>query len=135
MKSFKKIPMLIFLLVLYDIFIIIGKIHVMGNVLLKLKMISGVTWYLTVADFFIILGLIMLFFEMIKSTRGGRAEVAEHTVSTLVFIIFLIEFIVIKGACTSVFFILSLMSLFDVVAGFTITIATSHKEIMIEGRQ
>ena len=49
-----------------------------------------------------------------------------------VFIIFLIEFIVVKGAGTSTFFILALMSLFDVIAGFSVTITTARRDVTLD---
>jgi hypothetical protein len=121
-----------FLLVVYDILIVIGKTEIMGDALLRLKMMSGATWLLSVGDLFIILGMIFLFIEVIKSTRTSQAAILDHILSTLVFIIFLVEFIVVKGAGSSMFLILCLMSLFDVIAGFTITITTARRDITVD---
>jgi hypothetical protein len=132
MKFLKKIPMFGFLLVAYDILIVIGKTDIMGDALLRLKMMSGATWLLTVGDLFVILGLIFLFVEVFKSTRTSQAAILDHILSTLVFIIFLVEFIVVKGAGSSVFLILCLMSLFDVIAGFSITITTARRDITMD---
>jgi uncharacterized membrane protein len=118
-----------FLLVAYDILIVIGKTDLMGNALLRLRMMSGATWLLSVGELFIILGMIFLFIEVIKSTRTSQAAILDHILSTLVFIIFLVEFIVVKGAGSSVFLILCLMSLFDVIAGFTVTISSARRDI------
>jgi len=132
MKFLRKVPMFGFLLVVYDILIVIGKTDIMGNALLRLKMMSGATWLLSVGDLFIILGMIFLFIEVIKSTRTSQAAILDHILSTLIFIIFLVEFIVVKGAGSSVFLILCLMSLFDVIAGFTVTITTARRDITMD---
>jgi hypothetical protein len=95
-------------------------------------MMSGAVWLLSVGDLFIILGLIFLFVEVFKSTRTSQAAILDHILSTLVFIIFLVEFIVVKGAGSSMFLILCLMSLFDVIAGFTITITTARRDITVD---
>ena len=48
------------------------------------------------------------------------------------FIIFLLEFVLVKWAQTSSFFNLTLMSLFDVIAGFTISIRTAKRDITLD---
>jgi hypothetical protein len=132
MKILKKIPMFGFLLILIDIFILLGKGEVMNNLLFKFKLMSGAIWFMTVGDLFVIVGLICLFIEVLKSTRTSQAAIMDHILSTLVFIVFLIEFIMVRGAGTSTFFILSLMSLFDVIAGFTVTITTARRDITMD---
>jgi hypothetical protein len=132
MKILKKIPMFAYLLVVYNIMLLIGKSDVFYKTLFKIKMISGAQWYMLVADLLIIFGLIFLFIEMLKSTRTSAAQIADHIFSTLIFVIFLIEFIVVKGAGSSLFLNLTLMSLFDVIAGFTISITTARRDITLD---
>ena len=67
--------------------------------------------------------------EIFKATRTSMASVIDHTLSTLVFVAFIIEFVLVKGAGTSTFLILGLMSLFDVIAGFTVTIVAARRDI------
>lgn len=132
MNILRRIPMFGFLLIVIDLFILLGKGEVMNNLLFKFKLMSGAIWFMTVGDLFVIVGLVFLFIEVIKSTRTSQAAVIDHILSTLVFIIFLIEFIVIKGAGTSTFFILALMSLFDVIAGFSVTITTARRDVTLD---
>jgi hypothetical protein len=132
MKILKRIPMFGFLLIIIDLFILFGKGEVMNNLLFKFKLMSGALWFMTVGDLFVIVGLVFLFIEVIKATRTSQAAIIDHILSTLVFIVFLIEFIAVKGAGTSTFFILALMSLFDVIAGFTVTITTARRDVTID---
>ena len=44
----------------------------------------------------------------------------------------LVEFIVLKGFGTSTFFFITAMCLFDVVAGYTISIVSSRRSVAIE---
>jgi len=85
-----------------------------------------------VGDLFVIVGLVFLFIEVLKSTRTSQAAIFDHILSTLVLIIFLVEFIVVRGAGTSTFFILTLMSLFDVIAGFTVTITSARRDVTLD---
>ena len=105
--------------------------------IIGLTMISGARWSFTVGDLFIILGIVCLFFEALKSTSSSSRTVINHILSIVVFTIYLIEFIVVSIATTSTFFILLAISLFDVVAGFTITIKNSVSRCRLQppGRQ
>lgn len=132
MKTLKKIPMFGYLFVLINIFILIGKADIMTGLLFHITLISKAVWFLFVGDIFVILGLICLTIQVFKATRTSSAEVVDHIMSTLIFILYLIEFITIRGAGTSTFFILTLMSLLAVIAGFTITISTARRDITMD---
>ena len=92
-------------------------------------MVSGVQWALTAGDLMLVGGLVCLFFEVLKSTNTGRSSVVEHMLSTLVFVIFLVEFLLVGAAASSVFFILMIMAIFDVVAGFTVSITGAARRL------
>jgi hypothetical protein len=49
--------------------------------------------------------------------------------STALFIIFLIEFLLVGYCASSVFFILMIMAIFDVVAGFTVSITSAGRDV------
>jgi hypothetical protein len=101
-----------------------------GNqVLFSIPMVSGVSWSLTWSDVMLVVGLICLFFEVIKSTNTGRNSVIEHMASTALFVIFLVEFLLFAPAASSTFFILMIMALVDVVAGFTISITGAGRDV------
>jgi hypothetical protein len=132
MKILKKIPMFGYLFVLVNLFILIGKADIMTGILFHITLISKAMWVLVTGDIFVILGLICLTVQVFKSTRTSSAEILDHIVSTLIFILYLIEFIVVRSAGTSTFFILMLMSLLAVIAGFTITISTARRDITMD---
>jgi hypothetical protein len=101
-----------------------------GNqVLFSIPMVSGVSWSLTWSDVMLVVGLVCLFFEVIKSTNTGRNSVIEHMASTALFVIFLVEFLLFAPAASSTFFILMIMALVDVVAGFTISITGAGRDV------
>ena len=97
--------------------------------LFTIPMVSGVQWSLTWSDLFLVGGLICLFFEVLKSTNTGRSSVIEHMASTALFVVFLIEFLLFAPAASSTFFILMVMTLVDVVAGFTISITGAGRDV------
>lgn len=100
-----------------------------NNELLRIPMVSGQNWALTSGDLMLIVGLVCLFFEVVKSTQTGRSSVLEHMLSTALFIAFLIEFLLVGGAASSVFFLLMVMSIVDVVAGFTVSITSAGRDV------
>ncbi len=99
---------------------------------IDIPMVSGVTWSMTWGDILLVVGLVCLFFEMLKSTNTGRASLPEHMLSTLLLIVFIIEFILLKAAANSVFFLLTIMSLVDVVAGFSIAITGAERDVSMD---
>jgi hypothetical protein len=96
---------------------------------LSVPMVSGQVWSLTPGDLLLVVGLVCLFFEVLKSTNTGRSSVIEHMLSTVVFVAFLIEFLLAGAAASSTFFLLMIMSIVDVVAGFTISITGAGRDV------
>jgi hypothetical protein len=96
---------------------------------LGVTMVSGKRWVLTWGDLMLVLGLVCLFVEVVKSTQTGRNSVIEHMLSTLLLVAFLVEFILVGAAASSVFFLLMMMSAVDVVAGFTISITGAGRDV------
>lgn len=134
MKILKLLPTFFFLLVVLNILFIFGAAggaELEGR-LFSVTMVSQDIWVFTWGHFFLVVGLICLFIELLKATRTSVASIYDHIMSTLTFILFLLEFILVKGAGSSVFLMLTLMSLFDVVAGFTITITAARRDIALD---
>ncbi|MCB1485860.1 MAG: hypothetical protein KDJ88_00210 [Bauldia sp.] len=92
-------------------------------------MVSGARWALTLGDLMITFGIVILFLEVMKSGRTSTASVTNHILSTVVLIIYVVELVVVAFCANSIFFILTLIALFDVIAGFTITIRTASRDV------
>jgi hypothetical protein len=103
-----------------------------GNGLFTIPLISGGGWTVTPGDLMILLALVMLFLETLRSAQvANSANIANHIISTVLLIVYIVEFIVVPRAGTSLFFILTAIALFDVVAGFTIAIKTAQRDISL----
>ncbi|MGK7916719.1 MAG: hypothetical protein AB4038_14440 [Prochloraceae cyanobacterium] len=98
--------------------------------MLGIDLVSGARWELTGGDLLLLFGLLVLYFEILKATRTNVASVINHTLSTLVFVVFAIEFVTVTIAGNSIFFLLGLMSLIDAIAGFSITIVAARRDII-----
>jgi hypothetical protein len=99
------------------------------NHAVTIPLVSGDKWTFSLADLFLLVTLILLFVEIIKATRTTAREIINHGLSMLTFIVALIEFIALKGFATSTFFFLMAMSLFDVIAGYTISIVAAEHDL------
>ncbi len=92
---------------------------------------SGGVWQITLGDMLLTVALFLLFFEILKSTRTGGNSVVDHALSMIVFVACLILFLIWQPAATSLFFLITLTSLIDVVAGFSVTIRAARRDYSI----
>ena len=137
MRFFRYIPSFAVLLVLYNILAFIpatanGFAANISVVRIPLPH-NNDSVLLTVSEVFCILGIIGLYFEVLKATRSSRDTLIDHVLSVGTLMVCIIEFLIVPRAGTSAFLILTLLSLVDVIAGFTVTFATSRKDVSIGG--
>lgn len=131
---FLYIPLFGVLLIVYLILAMLGvDFSHEASSLFEFTLISGAKWAPKIGDFFLMLGVFTLYIEVLKSTRTTTASVIEHTLSVFVFIIYVLVFFIFESAGTSTFMVLTLMSLFDVIAGFTITISAARRDMSFGG--
>lgn len=92
---------------------------------------SGDAWKISLGDLFTALALVLLFIETVKAGRSTQRAIINHALSLLTFLAALVEFIALKGFGTSVFFFITVMCLFDVVAGYTISIIAAKRDMNV----
>lgn len=126
--SLLLIPFLLFNLGLSGV---LGADDVFIRSLFSVEMMSGGTWTMQWGDLLVLIALLILFVEIMKSTRSGSASIIDHLLSTVVFVAFLVEFLMVAGAATSLFFTLMIIALIDVLAGFSVSIRTAGRDINI----
>jgi hypothetical protein len=95
----------------------------------SVSMMSGGVWTMTVGSLLITVALLLLFVEIMKSTRSSNASIVDHLLSTFVFVAYLVEFLLVKGAAHPVFFTLMLITLVDVLAGFSVSIRSAGRDV------
>ena len=100
--------------------------------LFSVPMQSGATWSVSAGDLLLALSLLFLFFEMLKATRSYTRTIVDHLLSTLVFVGALVEFLLVKEAATSLFALLLLMSLVDVIAGWVVSMGSARRDIQVD---
>jgi hypothetical protein len=101
--------------------------------LFTIPMASHAAWAVSLGDLLLALSLVVLFVELLKSTTSRQVAIVNHALTMVLFIGCLVEFLLFPAFATSTFFLLSLMVLLDVLAGFIVTIVASRREIDFRG--
>jgi hypothetical protein len=132
----RAFPMILISVVLYNAMVFGGVASGHDVVALlaqsfTLHLFSGDVWKVTLGDLFLAASLLFLFFETVKATRSSTRELINHGLSMLTFTAALVEFITLKGFGTSTFFFITAMCLFDVVAGYTISIIAAKRDLQV----
>lgn len=100
--------------------------------LFTIHMTSGGAWPVTLSDLFLGASLVVLFIELLKSTNSRNIAIINHSLSMILFVGCLVEFLLLKGFATSAFFLITLMVLLDVLAGFIVTIVSARRDIDLQ---
>lgn len=96
---------------------------------MTIELPSDARWTMLLGDLMLMVALLLLFFEIVKATRVGTASAIDHILSALVFIAYLIEFLVMRAGASSVFFLLTVIALLDLIGGFTVAIHAARRDV------
>lgn len=101
----------------------------MAQALFGMPTASGGVWTVQLGDLLVFAALVILFIELLKSTTSRQVAIINHSLSMLLFIACLVEFLLFPAFATSTFFLVTVMVLLDVLAGFIVTIVASRRDI------
>jgi len=101
----------------------------MSQQLFSMRMTSHIDWMVSLGDLLLAASLVVLFVELLKSTTSRRIAIVNHALSMVLFIVCLVEFLLAPACATSVFFLITLMVLLDVLAGFIVTIVAARRDV------
>lgn len=97
------------------------------------SMVSGAPFTLTVSATIVLLAVILLGVEVVKSARVGSASVIDHVLATVLFIAVLIEFLLVDEAATSTFLVLMAIALVDLICGFAVSLRSATRDVTVGG--
>lgn len=130
--NLRDVPSMTILFVIYNILAVIGVATSLDtSPLFTLPMMSGAKVPFTGGALMVTIALILLYIEILKSTRADQEQMLEQTFSMGLFVVFLVEFLLIKAAGTTTFLMLMIVQLLDVMAGFTVTVASKRAGLQI----
>jgi hypothetical protein len=128
-----SIPLMIVPFVLYNLGLAGFFGHAGGDPwateLFSFGMMSGGVFSMTLGILMIVIALVLFFVEIVKATRTSNASVVDHLLSTFVFVAFLVEFLLVRGAAHPVFFVLMVIALIDVLAGFSVSLRSAGRDV------
>jgi hypothetical protein len=127
-------PLLLIPFVIYNIIAFIFRLpdDIWTTQATTVHMMSGQDWVLTWEDLLLAFSIFLLWIEIIKSTRMGMRSIMDHTLAMALFVAMLVEFLLVRQAGTSTFFLLMIIALVDVLAGFIVSIRSSQRRLEIE---
>jgi hypothetical protein len=125
-------PLFLISFAIYNMIVFLTPGVLWTGTVFAIPMQSGATWSVTAGDLLIALSLVFLFVEVLKATRSYARTVVDHALSTLVFIAALVEFLLVKEAATSTFALLLMISLVDVIGGWTVSMSSARRDIQVD---
>jgi len=97
-----------------------------------IHLMSGQDWVLTWGDVLVAFAILLLAVEILKSTRLGGRSIVEHILAMALFGAMLAEFLLVRQAATSTFFLLTMVGLIEVPVGFIVSISSSQRRAEAE---
>lgn len=130
MRVLLSIPVLAIVIVAYLVMGLGGALLVDADAY-GAHLASGADLTLRMGDLFTLAGLVALFFEMLKAARLGAGTIVDHMLSTAAFVLALVCFLLLDYCGTAPFFLLTVMALIDVVAGYSISIFAARRDYSV----
>ena len=113
-------PLLLIPLAIYNIIVLLMPGVSFADPLLKLTLMSGAEWQVTLSDMLLAFGLLLLFLEVIKGARPGAKYLTDHLLSLIVFGCAAAEFLLWPKFGSSTYFLLSMLALVDFLSGIAL---------------
>jgi len=113
-------PLLLIPLAIYNIVVFLMPGVSLTEPLVKLTLLSGAEWPITLSDMLLTLGVLLLLSEIIKSARPGAKYLTDHLLSLIVFGGAAAEFLLWPRFGSSTFFLLTMLALVDFLAGLAL---------------
>jgi hypothetical protein len=135
LMSIRALPLLVFAFVLYNVIALSLGEEALGRQIFELRLLSGGIWKFTWGDLVLLVTLLLLFVEIVKSTFTTTSTLIDHALSMIVFMAVGAEFLIVPQAATSVFFLILVASLIDVIGGYTIGIRVARRDLNIGADQ
>src|SRR5712672_3312622 len=128
-------PLLLIPLAVYNIIVFLMPGVSFADPLIKLTLMSGAEWQVTLSDILLAVGVVLLLLEVIKGARPGAKYLTDHLLSLIVFGAAAAEFLLWPKFGTSTFLLLTMLSMVDFLSGVALrtrrgTLATSGPAVV-----
>jgi hypothetical protein len=113
-------PLLLIPLAIYNIIVLLMPSVSFADPLVRLTLVSGSEWSVTLSDLLLALGILMLLLEVFKGARPGAKYLTDHLLSLILFGAAAAEFVLWPKFGTSTYFLLVLLAMADFLSGITL---------------
>jgi hypothetical protein len=113
-------PLLLIPLAVYNIIVFLMPGVSFTDPVVKLTLMSGAEWQVTLSDILLALGVLLLLFEVIKGARPGAKFLTDHLLSLIVFGAAAAEFLLWPKFGNSTYCLLALLALVDFLSGIAL---------------
>ena len=113
-------PLLLIPLAIYNIIVFLMPDLSFTDPLVKVTLMSGAEWAVTLSDVLLTLAILLLLAEVIKGARPGAKYLTDHLLSLIVFGAAAAEFVLWPKFGTSTYFLLTALSLVDFLSGLAL---------------
>ena len=113
-------PLLLIPLAIYNIIVFLMPGVPLAEPIVKLTLMSGAEWPLTLSDMLLALGVFLLLLEIVKGARPGAKYLTDHLLSLIVFGGAAAEFVLWPRFGTSTYFLLTMLALVDFLSGIAL---------------
>ncbi len=101
------------------------------QVMLSTGLPSGASLVLSVQDVLLTIATVVLFFEIMNAASARSSSILNHGLSLLVFIACFLAFLLLPAFGTGTFLVITIMTLVDVVAGYSISILAARRDLTV----
>jgi hypothetical protein len=106
-----------------------GQAHVaMTRALVAFPTAGGGLWTVSTSDLLLAAGLVIAFLDLLRGPKDRNTAVLNHALSIALFVLCLLALALAPAFACSTFFLLTLMVLLDLVAGFIVATAPPDVE-------
>jgi hypothetical protein len=113
-------PLLLIPFAIYNIIAFLMPSVSFAEPLVRLTLVSGAQWPISLSDVLITLGILLLLLEVMRGARPGGKFLTDHLLSLLVLGGSAAQFVMLPKFGTSTYFLLVLMAMVDFLAGIAL---------------
>jgi hypothetical protein len=113
-------PLLLIPLAIYNIIVFLMPTVSFTDPLVKLTLMSGAEWTVTLSDVLLTLSILLLLAEVIKGARPGAKYLTDHLLSLIVFAAAAAEFVMWPKFATSTYFLMTTLAAVDFLSGLAL---------------
>jgi hypothetical protein len=113
-------PLLLIPLAIYNIIVFLMPTVSFTDPLVKLTLMSGAEWTVTLSDVLLTLSILLLLAEVIKGARPGAKYLTDHLLSLIVFGAAAAEFVMWPKFATSTYFLMTTLAGVDFLSGLAL---------------